>query len=371
MTRQPHDQFAKQYLAELLTSLGQVETSRDVVSEVRQVDVWFVPAPSPSTEPQNLGLLGQMASTACLFEPFRNAPTPVEVRNCLLKLYSLHGELLRKARREQNSVLEDSLPRLWIISPSGSPRLLNGFGARLDESGNWGEGVYFLPEFQKTALVAINQLPVTEDTLWLRVLGRGATQEQAVNELVALPEGHPLRGNILELLGNWKINVEGRENLSEEDRELLMNLSPAYLRWREETLQEGRREGRLEGQRQMVENFLIVRFGSLDEELSEAIASMLQLPPEELTRLLLTLSREELLARFGYRAWREALLQEGRVEGRRQIVENVLRVRFGSLDEELSEAIAPMLQLPTQELTRLLLTLSREELLERFGKQSS
>ncbi|HEY9601347.1 MAG TPA: hypothetical protein V6C85_07045, partial [Allocoleopsis sp.] len=345
MTRQPHDQFAKQYLAELLTPLGQVETSRDVASEVRQVDVWFVPAPSPSTEPQNLGLLGQMASMACLFEPFRNAPTPVEVRNCLLKLYSLHGEILRKARREQNSVLEDSLPRLWILSPSCSAKSIDGFGAKLDESGNWGTGVYFLPKLQRTALVAINQLPVTEDTLWLRVLGRGATQEQAVNELVALPEGHPLRGNILELLGNWRVNVAVSENLSEEDRELLMNLSPAYLKWREETLQqgrqEGRQEGRLEGQRQMVENFLKVRFGSLDEELSEAIAPMLQLPPEELTRLLLTLSREELLARFGYGAWREALLQEGRVEERRQMVENFLKVRFGALDEELLKAIAP------------------------------
>jgi predicted hydrocarbon binding protein len=85
--------------------------------------------------------------------------------------------------------------------------------------------------------------------------------------------------------------VEGSENLSDEDRELIMNLSPAYERWREETLREGRRE--------TVENFLRVRFGSLDEELSGAIAPMLQLPPEELTRLLLTLSREELLEQFG------------------------------------------------------------------------
>ncbi len=82
-----------------------------------------------------------------------------------------------------------------------------------------------------------------------------------------------------------------------------MNLSPAYLKWQEETLQkgrqEGRQEGRLEERRQMVENFLRVQFGELNEELSGAIAPMLQLPPEELTRLLLTLSREELLERFG------------------------------------------------------------------------
>jgi hypothetical protein len=69
-----------------------------------------------------------------------------------------------------------------------------------------------------------------------------------------------------------------------------MNLSPAYLRWREETLQEGKQE--------MIENLLRVRFGALDEELLGIISPMLQLPTEELTRLLLTLSRNELLERF-------------------------------------------------------------------------
>jgi hypothetical protein len=66
-----------------------------------------------------------------------------------------------------------------------------------------------------------------------------------------------------------------------------------------------------------------------------AIAPMLQLPPEELTRLLFNLSREELLVWFGDVSWREDTLREGR----REKVENFLRVRFGSLDEELLEAI--------------------------------
>jgi hypothetical protein len=170
------------------------------------------------------------------------------------------------------------------------------------------------------------------------------------------------RRNILEILANWRINVNESENLSEEDRELLMNLSPAYQRWREETLQ----EGRLEERRQMAENLLKVRFGSLEEKLCGAIAPMLQLPPEELTRLLFNLSREELLVWFGDVSWREDWLHEGRQEK----VENFLRVRFGALDEELSGAIAPMLQLPPEELTCLLLTLSREEMLEQFGEQS-
>jgi len=74
-----------------------------------------------------------------------------------------------------------------------------------------------------------------------------------------------------------------------------MNLSQAYLEWREATLQEGVQEG----QRQVVENLLRVRFGSLDAELERIIEPLLQLPPQEYSRLLLELSREELLTRFG------------------------------------------------------------------------
>jgi hypothetical protein len=43
MTRQPHDQLAKEYLEELLAPLGEVKPSKDVKSEVQEIDVWFVP----------------------------------------------------------------------------------------------------------------------------------------------------------------------------------------------------------------------------------------------------------------------------------------------------------------------------------------
>ncbi|WP_322745925.1 hypothetical protein [Dolichospermum flos-aquae] len=37
MTRQVHDQLAKEYLKELLKPLGKVETSKDVKSEVQEI----------------------------------------------------------------------------------------------------------------------------------------------------------------------------------------------------------------------------------------------------------------------------------------------------------------------------------------------
>jgi hypothetical protein len=43
MTRQIHDQFAKEYLEELLTPLGTIKKSKKVKSEVQEIDVWFEP----------------------------------------------------------------------------------------------------------------------------------------------------------------------------------------------------------------------------------------------------------------------------------------------------------------------------------------
>ena len=312
MTRQPHDQFAKQYLQELLNALGKVEISREVLPEVRQIDVWFVPA-MPSTLAESTtsarGLLGKLALTPCLLEPFRNPPQETEVRSCMLKLFAMCSQFERQAKQKQQTLKPDDLPHLWILSPSCSEARLKGFGTQLKRKENWPKGVYFLAPSLRTALVAINQLPVTRQTLWLRVLGKGETQRQAVRELEKLPPGEPLREAILELMAKWHISLQKSENLTQEAQELLMNLSSAYLQWREETLQQGRQEGRqegrqqgtLDGQRLMVEKLLEAKFSTLDQELSDIVAVIMQLSLTERSQLLLdlsNLSREELLQRF-------------------------------------------------------------------------
>ncbi|MEH2372213.1 hypothetical protein [Nostoc sp.] len=63
-------------------------------------------------------------------------------------------------------------------------------------------------------------------------------------------------------------------------------------------------------------------------------------------------------------------IQEGIPEGiqaeRRNVIENVLQVCFGSLDAELRVIIEALSALSPEEFTPLLLQLSREELLDRF-----
>jgi hypothetical protein len=297
MTRQPHDQFAKEYLEELLTPLGTIKKSKKVKSEIQEIDVLFEPSTSTPTTEISLGLLGKMAATPCLFEPFRNPPTEDEIRSCLLKLYAVHGDVLRKGKRTNRTMTESDLPMLWILTPTFSDRMIQGFGATKAEEQDWGKGVYFMPTFLRTGIIVIHQLPVNQDTLWLRVLGKGGTQKRAVEELVELPERNPFKENLLEILANWRKNLELRDNLTTEEQEVIMNLSPAYLQQREEWKQ----EGTLEERHSLIASLLEGRFGTLDEELSGLVEQIAQLPISERTQLLLSLSnlsREQLLERL-------------------------------------------------------------------------
>jgi predicted HTH domain antitoxin len=246
MTRFRLDQFSKQYLEELLSPLGEIAVGKEVLGESREVDVWFTPNPQHQINPQSLGLLGRFAQTQCILEPYSKQPTPTEVRDCLLKLFLTQAQLQRQSKRNDASLREENLPRVWILATSASEKLLSGFRAQSDST-NWPPGIYFLADFLRAAIVAINQLPCTEETLWLRILGKGSTQQQAITELIAMPRENLQRSATLELLANWRINIEISNNDSDDEaQELIMQLSPAYLKWREETLQEGKAEGKAE-----------------------------------------------------------------------------------------------------------------------------
>lgn len=292
MTRFIHDQFAKDYLEELLSPYGEVQAPRRVSGEMRQIDVWFAPtSPQLNVASETLGLLGRFAATPSIFEPFRNAVTSNEICDCLLKLLEIRGELQREANRNNANIEESVLPRLWILTPTASEAIVSGFRAILDD--NWLPGVYLMADYLRTGIVVIHQLPRTQETLWLRILGKGTVQKQAIDEIVALSPDNPLRSNALKLLYNLQRNL-GNTPIDLEDRELIMRLAPLYEQDREQAIQQGIQQG----ERLIVENLLRVRFGSLDEQLSAIIATILALPPEEFTPLLLQLSREELLARF-------------------------------------------------------------------------
>jgi hypothetical protein len=102
----------------------------------------------------------------------------------------------------------------------------------------------------------------------------------------------------MDILASWRKNLELRTKLTSEEREDFMNLSPAYLKEKEQWRLEGKLEGKLAEKRLMIENFLLAKFGNLDNELREIIELLMEVETPEVTRILLQDNREELIARL-------------------------------------------------------------------------
>jgi hypothetical protein len=241
MAQNPHDQLAKSYLEEFLASLGRVERQYEVPGEAKFVDVWFVPN-SAATQVEDLGLLGRMAQHPSLFEPYRDVPTRTKVRVSLMKLVWVQEDERRKAQKEE--LAEDELPILWILAATTSRPLLKAANVLTQPS--WPSGVYFMGDLLKTAIVAIDQLPVIPETLLLRVLGRDETQRVAIEEVIALPIQSPQRWRILRLVASWKVRIDMGELEGFIQREEIMTITKAFVVWEEEKKNEGRQEKEIE-----------------------------------------------------------------------------------------------------------------------------
>ncbi|MCC3589794.1 flagellar assembly protein H [Microcoleus sp. PH2017_28_MFU_U_A] len=381
MTRFIHDRFAKEFLEELLSPIGTVNVGRDVTSEVREIDVYFTPGTPIPEYSENLGLLGKMAGTTAIFEPFRNPVNVVEAISCIIKLWNLRGELQRGAKRKNTPSDDAELPRLWILTPTASKALVEGFGA-IPNSQNWVEGIYFLPGHWESVIVVIHQLPETPETLWLRILGKGKVQERAIAQMSVLATDDPLRITALELLYRLQSNLVADipQKLEPEERELIMAIAPLFReqiqaaqqqareegleqglergleRGLEQGLERGLERGRQEQQRLILENFLRVRFGELSPKMTVFLSPISKLFAADFTVLLLAISML-------------TVDESGRQEAVKLLAESVLKMFVTNLEEIRPQAVTNLLALPIAELTLFveqLPQLSDAELRERL-----
>ncbi len=127
MTRTIHDQFAKDYLEQVLSPYGQVLAPRRVPGEVRYIDVWFAPSQPPDVA---LGLLAKITRNTTILEPFRNPVTQSEVSDCLLKQLEMEA-LLRREGKRQGQTPPGVFPFLWILTPTASAKIISGYGATI------------------------------------------------------------------------------------------------------------------------------------------------------------------------------------------------------------------------------------------------
>jgi hypothetical protein len=228
MTQTPHDQLAKQYLEEFLAPFGRIERQYEVPGEAKYVDVWFIPEDAVvEARSDDLGLLGRMTEGMCLLEPYRNAPSRTEVRISIMKLLWVQDDEQRKAKQTGNTLPEADLPKLWILAATLSEPLVEDASGMI--KAEWGAGIYFMADLLKVGIIAIDELPETEDTLWLRILGRGKTQERAIREVLALPLGQDRRERILGLLASWKVRMDMSELTGYFSQEETMALTDVLI----------------------------------------------------------------------------------------------------------------------------------------------
>ncbi|NJK62629.1 MAG: DUF4351 domain-containing protein [Synechococcaceae cyanobacterium SM2_3_1] len=197
---------------------------------------------------------------------------------------------------KRESLDKPDLPFLWILTPTASEEILSNAQATIQPE-EWGAGVYFLAPLLRTALVVIHHFPLIRETLWLRLLGRGKVQQQTVTDLLELAPEDPMRQNVLRALSNCRIGVSTKqEELEEEERELIMNLSPAFLEWEKSTLNQGRQQGGQEGKREeaftMAKRVLNRRVGSIESTLQQKVERLSTEKLEELVETLFVLTTE-------------------------------------------------------------------------------
>jgi hypothetical protein len=269
--------FVKEYLPELYQEYGEVIASVDVKSERREVDVVFYPTkPIPS---DTLGLLGKLGQRICLFEVYRNAVTSEQIRECISKSLDVRQNKLKQSRREKQELNEQDLAYLWIITPTISERILREFSAQSQPE--WENGIYFLAQGFYTGIIALHQLPVTKETLWLRILGKGKVQLNAIDELKKLPPDYPHRENILELvyglLETLEMNRQKSDTTESEDQELIMSLRTVFREKVAKIEQEGIQQGiqqRIEKEKDLIIRQLIRKLGSINSDLELQIKAL-------------------------------------------------------------------------------------------------
>jgi hypothetical protein len=213
MTTKPFDQFNKRLFQELLSACGQVIPNFAVLGEERAIDIFFAPYPNAQPDPAELGVVAAMAQKPALLEPFRSGLANEDIETCIMKLFMVNAEL----RRTNPNLPTDIPPYLWIIAAEVSDRLLTDFGGIIDRE--LGEGFYKLTKGFNTTIIAVEELPTIPETLWLRLMGKGRTQDDAIADLLMLPESDTKRSSALNLLVSWRISIEIMEASRERRKE--------------------------------------------------------------------------------------------------------------------------------------------------------
>jgi len=235
LMRTRFDQFGKQMVRTAVAPRGAVETDAEVPADTRRIDLWFTPASMQAPVPDYLGLLGRITAGPSTLEFFHNTPNGEDLAGCLIK----HGEFRHFLSQRK---VPPPVPTQWVISSGRPGRGIKGLWLRRMKG--WPSGFYEGPPLLWTRLVVVSELPVTRDTLLLRLLGAKRVLKQAIAEVKALEEEAPERTLALPILLRLRVEIPANPaKRTNDDQEFLMDTEDIVETWRQEAIQEGVKQG--------------------------------------------------------------------------------------------------------------------------------
>jgi hypothetical protein len=212
MTETAHNTFAKDLLGTLLQPLGKVEIDLEAITDRSTLEVHFIPTETSPDDP-TLKLVRKCAAQGAAFEAFQSPIEDFEYRYTMRRIFNVHAEVADQAlQANQRQPKTNELPRLWIITPTWSEKNIQDANSQCLEE--WGQGIYLAADIFRTGVIVADRLPKTPDTVWFRMLGQETIQQEAIDEIAALPQGKPDQQKVLELFMSIKHSAETRPDFN-------------------------------------------------------------------------------------------------------------------------------------------------------------
>jgi Domain of unknown function (DUF4351) len=114
-------------------------------------------------------------------------------------------------------------------------------------------------------IVVISELPITRETILLRLLGKGRTLARAMADVKPLPEDAWERSIAVPLLVHFRFDVIRAASHPEKD--MSAEIEAWFEEYKHQLRSEGHKEGHKEGERQLLLRLLRVRFGDLPAQI--------------------------------------------------------------------------------------------------------
>jgi hypothetical protein len=287
----PHDKFIKQLLPAVLKNLFD---SQDIVPvqlpEALFIDVLCKAVPKDESvvgEPL-LGLLARLMAVhpTIIVEHYSGYLDLDDIDSCVLRS-GIYWEM-NKAQSDSSAkirVTKDSAvnrtplhadrPFSWILATRCGSNSLRRWAA--SPAVEFGEGVYWLgPPGLGMGVVEIESLPVSFDTVLLRLMGKAATAREAFDAVFRLDSRLDLRNDIIDVAIKHCIYLQQFESdlLTKEASDFMVyiqDVEQAYESWVIARRAEGKIEGKIEGEVTLVIKQLTRKVGDLSPDLVERV----------------------------------------------------------------------------------------------------